>query len=349
MALPYRHLLTALLTLSASTIAFAIGVPSNILVTSTATANHEISGIPQVQQTAIAQFLVDNKVDLSLSVTSDTVSPAQINQIITFVIINEGNTPQGYALSVANSTTADDFDMNNVRIYVESNGTPGWQAGDTLYTSGNNAGDLDPNSSIPGADTMTVYVLANVPPSGGGSAPVDAANARYDLLVTTLNAGSTTATVGQNADAWIAGTVQDVFAEGSAGPHASDGNDDGQQSTTGVYSVNAPALSVVKSAVVLDLQGGGSPSDGATITYTLLVSISGTGSTDNVVITDVIPANTTYVSNSLTLNAASLSDGADADEGDFNISNANNITVDLGNLTNASGNQTITFSVTINP
>lgn len=351
MARPYHQLLTGLLLSLASGTVLAIGIPSNTLIVSSVTVDHELSGVPQVQQVATVQFRVDNKIDLSMGVTNDTVSPSQGNQPITFVIVNEGNTTQGYALAVANSTVADDFNMNNVRLYIETGAVAGFDVTDTLYTtgSGTNAGNLDPNSGVPGADTLTVYLVADVPPTGGGSAPLDAQNARYDLLVTTLNAGTNTVTPGSNTIPWNPNTVQAVFTEGAAGPHASDGNNDGELSATSVYSVNAPAISFVKSAVITDLLGGSNPSDGATITYTLLVSVSGSGTADNVIITDAIPANTTYTNNSLTLNASALSDGADADAGDFNITNSNSITVDLGTLNSVSGNQVITFSVTINP
>lgn len=330
-----------------------MGIPSGTTVTNTVTADFEYSGVAQPQQNASSQFLVDNKVDFSIGVTSATVAPAQINQALTFVIVNEGNTTQGYALSVANSTVADDFNMNTVRIYVENGVTPGFQiTEDTLYVAASNAGDLDPNSGVPGADTMTVYVVSDVPPTGGGAAPADLSNARYDLLVSTLNASTTTPAIGNNAGAWLPNTVQNVFAEGAiAGPHASDAANDGELSATGVYSVNAPAVSLAKSAVISNPgnpPAGNSPITGATITYTLLVSVGGSGAADNVIITDAIPANTTYVANSLTLNAGALSDAVDADAGDFNISTVNNITVNLGNLNNASGNQSITFSVTIN-
>src|SRR5690606_34694767 len=298
MARPYSQFLTSLMLLLVSGVAFAVGTPSNTTVINDVTVDHEISGVAQVTQSASVQFRVDNRVDLSIGVTNDTVSPSQLNQVITFVIVNEGNTPQGYALTSSNSTVADDFNMNNVRLYIETGAVAGFDVTDTLYISGsgNNAGDLDPNSSVPGDDTMTVYLVADVPPAGGGSAPLDAQNARYDLLVTTLNAGTNTVTPGSNAILWNPNTVQAVFTEGSAGPHASDALNDGEHSATGVYSVNAPAVSFVKSATISDLLGGSTPSDGATITYSLQVSVSGSGSVDNVIITDAIPANTTYVS-----------------------------------------------------
>lgn len=342
----YQHFLIVLLALLASHAAFALGTPADTPVTNNVTVDYDIgSGLQQ--QTDSVTFRVDNKIDLSLAVTNATVSPSQADQVITFVIQNDGNSTQGYALAFANSTVADDFNMNNERLYIEDGTTPGFQATeDTPYVSGsgNSIGtDVAADASI------TVYLVADVPPNGGGSAPADTTAARYDLLVTTLNPGSNTAATGSGSTAWNPAMMQNVFAEGSAGPHASDSNNDGRLSVTSLFSVNAPALAFNKSATVLDASGGNNPLDGATLTYTLQVDVSGSGNLDNVVITDPVPANTTYVANSLTLNSGALSDAADADVGDFNASNANSITVNLGTLNSGSGTQLITFSVTINP
>lgn len=323
---------------------FALGTPSNTVVTNNVTVDHNISGVPQVQLSDSVQFRVDNKVDVSLAVTNNTVSPSQLNQVITFVISNDGNTTQGFALSAANSSLADNFDMNNVRLFIETGGVAGFDPTDIPYTSGSGTsiGDVLADS------TITVYLVADVPPTGGGSAPADGSTARYDLLVTTLNAGTNTITTSDAASAWNNNSVQVVFAEGSAGPHPSDSNNDGKLSAAGTFAVNAPALAFAKVATIVDPLGGNLPVTGATITYTLTINVSGSGTVDNVIVTDPVPANTTYVTGSLDLNSAALSDGADADAGDFNITNANSITVDLGNLTSASGNQVITFAVTIN-
>ena len=50
----------------------------------------------------------------------------------------------------------------------------------------------------------------------------------------------------------------------------------------------------------------------------------------------------------LRLNGAALTDGADVDAGDFSTTPAARVRVTLGNLTQASGSQTIEFAVTIN-
>ena len=65
------------------------------------------------------------------------------------------------------------------------------------------------------------------------------------------------------------------------------------------------------------------------------------------VFNDLIPTFTTYVPNSLTLNAASLTDALGDDAGEFDTSVVPTIVVRLGDLTAAGGTQTVVFQVTI--
>jgi len=78
------------------------------------------------------------------------------------------------------------------------------------------------------------------------------------------------------------------------------------------------------------------------------VSATGSGSATGSAFSDNIPANTTYVPGTLTLNAAALSDGADADAGEYQASPTARVRVALGTLTQAGGSQTVSFAVTIN-
>ena len=87
---------------------------------------------------------------------------------------------------------------------------------------------------------------------------------------------------------------------------------------------------------------------GATMTYNIGVSVTGPGTATGVVITDPIPANTTYTTGTLTRNAVSLTDVVDADAGDVGGTTPNTVTVDLGDLTAALPIQTISFEVIIN-
>src|SRR5690606_7475811 len=255
--------------------AYAAGITSGTSVTNNVSVTYEVSGTAQPALTDDVTFVVDRLIDLSIAVTDDTVIPNQANQVLTYVITNDGNNTQGYALTVANSTVADNFDMNNVRIYIEDGTNPGFDiTEDTLYTSGSgiNIGDVLADDSI------TVYVVADVPPNGGGTAPANADVARYDLLVTTLNPGTNTVTTDNSSDAWAAGTEQIVFAEGAAGPHASDALNDGELSATGTYTVTTAALIVTKSQAVTS--DGFSPAGfekaipGAVVTYTITLDNS---------------------------------------------------------------------------
>ena len=108
-------------------------------------------------------------------------------------------------------------------------------------------------------------------------------------------------------------------------------------------------VSLTKSAeVISDGQSCNSapcdPVPGATIRYTLQVDVSGTGTAENLLITDSIPANTRYTPASITLNSSTLTDAPGDDPGSFS---GNLVSVDLGN-TSGPANFVITLDVTIN-
>ena len=73
----------------------------------------------------------------------------------------------------------------------------------------------------------------------------------------------------------------------------------------------------------------------AVLTYQIAVNVTGSGTATNLVITDPLPANTTYLANSIAVNGASQTDAVDppTDNTDFGITNANTVTVSLGNVT----------------
>jgi uncharacterized repeat protein (TIGR01451 family) len=118
--------------------------------------------------------------------------------------------------------------------------------------------------------------------------------------------------------------------------------------TDTITVVSSAMVNISKTAVVIDQYGGSQPITGATIRYTLAVTTVGTGTALNTVITDLLPANTTYAPGTLKLNSAVLTDAADADAGDVGGTTTSTVTVRLGSLTSASPGQTITFDVKIN-
>ena len=106
---------------------------------------------------------------------------------------------------------------------------------------------------------------------------------------------------------------------------------------------SASSVALLKSATILDPFGGNRPVPGAVITYSLVATVSGTGTMNNLVITDPIPAGSQYQAASITLEAAALTDAADADAGRFT---GTSISVAAGNVP-AGQTRTVTFKVLI--
>jgi uncharacterized repeat protein (TIGR01451 family) len=122
---------------------------------------------------------------------------------------------------------------------------------------------------------------------------------------------------------------------------AADSNETGQAVDT--TTVSAPALTVSKA-----VSPTGNQPPGTTLTYTITISnAAGSGQANNVVLTDPIPTNTTYVGSSITQDAAARGDGtADGDNADHNVTTAGAVTVTVGNMAGGTST-TITFQVTI--
>ena len=154
--------------------------------------------------------------------------------------------------------------------------------------------------------------------------------------------------------------LQIVFAD-QAG--SVDGARDGRFSSRDVYVVGSAVLSIVKnSAVVNDpFNGASNPKaiPGATIRYTVDIANSGTTSADAVAVADQIPANTTFVSASVTTTnsngGATITVEYSADG--VNWSNSETSTVAYIRVTNSvvdanngvvDGTAQITFDATIN-
>jgi uncharacterized repeat protein (TIGR01451 family) len=320
-----------LLLLSAP--AGAVGTAAGTDITNTASITADVGGSP-VTATSNAHVvtvaeLID--VDVTLLTIGNVLanSPAT-GQVLTYRVTNTGNGVDTFGLAGNSALAGDDFDPTLGSVYFDANGSGLFEVGfDTLYTPGTNDPVLDAND--PANDDVVVFVLNDIP----------AALASGDLGGSELTATSATASGAPGSVAAGAGELGTDAIVGVSG------GDDVDQ---GTYQVSTVALALVKSSVVADPFGGSQPIPGATITYTLVVTVTGVGSADAALLSDAIPANTTYVAGSMTRNAAPLTDASDSptDEADFSVTTPGAISVGLGNLPAGGPAETITFQVTIN-
>ena len=326
--------------------AFAAGTTAGTVIGNTATVDYQVTGANQPTVTSNTENVtVDNRIDLTVNNTAgDSVVPNSTDQAVAFTVTNTGNKTQGYSLSAANLAAGDDFDMTNLRIYIDD-GDGIWEGTgvETAYTPGNNAFDL-----LEDATSAVVFVVADTPITA-----TNGQTANVTLLATTLNAGTAVVTTAlTSADANTAGE-DNVFGDGT-GTAAGDIDNDGEHSATGTFTVAVNPVTLTKSSAIIsdpiNLAVNPKAIPGATIRYTLVVTNPGAAASDatNVVVVDDIPANTTYTGGTITLNAAAQTDASDSptDESDYNVTNATAITVGVGTLA-PGASATITFDVTI--
>ncbi len=295
--------LASLFLLALSAGAHAGGTAPGTDINNQATLNFKVGGTDQPAVTSdgdtgtagnqVTTFKVDRKVDLT--VVSDggaTVIPNTNDQVLPFTLENTGNDTQGYLLSTVAGldATDDDFDMNSVRIYIDVNNNGTYESGtDTLYTAGTNVGDLAPDA------TIKLLIVANTPGTAGNTE-----TSLYHLLAQATNAGTTTpAAETPGADDPTAIDVAFADAAGSAGAGTDDAQD-GKHSASAIYTVQSATVVVTKSSEVTD-DGFGTTAPnakaipGATVTYTVNITNSGTAAANSLVLTDDLQvANVTY-------------------------------------------------------
>jgi uncharacterized repeat protein (TIGR01451 family) len=112
----------------------------------------------------------------------------------------------------------------------------------------------------------------------------------------------------------------------------------------GQLVVGVANVELIRSVTLSDPFGGTTAVPGTIATFTILARVSGSGTINDLVVTDAIPDGTTYAPGTLALDSAALSDAEDGDSGA--ASDAAGITVDLGDVT-ADATASVTFDVVI--
>lgn len=303
--------------------AFAVGTAAGTTISNTATATYTDAGGGTI---SVPSNQVDVRVDELLNVTVASADPGDVaalpgstNQALSFTVTNTGNGTEAFRLSPINAIGGDAFDPTTTSIVID-NGNGGYDPGiDTVYSAGSNDPVLAPDTSV------RIFVLSTVPASA-----TDGQRGQTDLTATAVTgsgpAGTAFAGQGQGGGDAVVGLSTALGRDG------------------GFYIVSAATVAFVKSASILDPFGGSKAVPGAVITYTLVATVSGTGTLANLAAADPIPASTTYVPGSITSQSVALTDLTDADAGEFA---ANTVSVRFGTVPGGQ-TRTVTFRVRIN-
>jgi uncharacterized repeat protein (TIGR01451 family) len=306
----------------ASQPALAAGTRAGTTISNTATASYDAgAGVQNINSNT-----VDMLVDELLNVTVASNNPADVpttpgatGQVLSYTVTNTGNGIESFGLTSIANGGGDDYDPTVTAIVIDD-GDGVYEPGiDVVYVPGTNDPALNPDASV------TIFVINSTP-----GTVVDG-----DRGIVALVAAARTGT----------GAPGTSFAgQGEGGGDAVVGATGAQGQDEGAFVVAAATVALAKSAVISDPLGGSEPIPGATITYTITATVSGSGSVSGLAITDGIPANTTYVAESITLGGVAQTDAIDADAGSFG---SNQVSVSLGTV--SGGNtRVVTFRTTIN-
>ncbi|MEA3008387.1 MAG: hypothetical protein QOJ91_79 [Sphingomonadales bacterium] len=282
-------------TAVAASPAFAAGTTAGTSVTNTVTLDYKIGTVDQNQVTASDTFVVDRKVNLSVSevgTTTTTVTPGQTGAVTTFSVSNASNAPLDFAVAasqLSGGTAAhggtDKFDVTGVKVYADTNANGGYDPGTDLEIT-----FLD---QVAADTSRTVFVVADVPL---GRVTGDVAGVRLTATASEATAvGTLGATVTQTSGANTAG-VDTVFADTNANNNVAR---DGIHFAEDDYTILAASLVATKTSRVVSDPFNGTTNPkmipGAVVEYCISVANgSGSATASGINISDALPPETSY-------------------------------------------------------
>ena len=328
--------------------AFVAGTTAGSTITNTVTVSYQVGGVSQNTVSATDNLTVDRKINLvvaQLGTTTTSVSPGQTSAVTGFTVTNSSNATLDFALALTQSSggTAahggtDTFDVSNAKLYLDSDNSGTYNAGDTLITY------LD---EIPADATKTVFVVSDIPL---GKTTGAVANVR--LTATAAESGGAGALgilVTQTAGANTSG-MDTVFADDNSNGNTAK---DGASFAENDYTVLAAALTAVKTSKIISdpVNGATNPKmiPGATVEYCIAVSNgAGSATATNVALSDPLPAQTTYLAAfGIKVNGTVTAGACNADGSAGGSFASNTVSGTLSNIA-AGGTSTMVFRVTIN-
>lgn len=301
--------------------AMASGVSAGTLIENTATATYTSGTASGTVQSNTVTVKVDELLDVAVAgLTTTPVVAGAGNVVLAYSITNTGNGPEAFTVAVDPAVAGNDFDVTVQQIVIDTNGNGTYEPGvDQVLPAGS------PTPVIAADDTLQIFVIVSLP-----AGATDGQNSQIRL---TADAVTGTGTPGTS-----------FAGQGEGGGDAVVGASGASSNGLDSLIASLAAVSLTKSASIVDPFGGSQPVPGAVVTYTLTATVSGTGQADSLHVTDVIPTGTTYQAGTLKLDAAALTDATDTDAG---TASASGIDVNLGSVSGGT-TKTVTFDVKIN-
>ena len=308
---------------------FALGTDAGTVIENRAMATYDIGAATNLTAYSTTVYTtVDELIDVAVgnagTGTTYVFTLPAANQPLLFTVTNNGNGTEPFDLVIVESA-ADDFDTNppagppatpGVEIYIDN--------GDSIFTSADVA--YGTSLTLAEDETANVWVIQDIAAGAGTSG---------EFAAITLEAAHRHAPFGT-----VPGTS--YIGEGDTGglTDAVLGANGGFGSSTGFYQITLTVLNMVKSSAIANTLGTTDPIPGATVTYIIEFGVTGTGGISNLVITDPIPVNTTFV-------PASITAGPITADSEALIGSTITVSYASTTISAVAGTQTITFEVTI--
>ncbi|HQV02723.1 MULTISPECIES: hypothetical protein [unclassified Novosphingobium] len=299
----------------------ATGVSAGTLIENTASATYTSGTASGTVQSNTVTVRVDELLDVAVAgLTSTPVSAGSGTAVLAYSVTNTGNGPEAFNLAINPAVAGNQFDATVQQVVIDSNGNGTYDPGvDAVLPSGS------PTPSIAADGSLTVFVIVSLPTTA-----TDGQTSQVELT-----ASAVTGT----------GTPGTAFAgQGAGGGDAVVGSSGADDNAFDSLIATLATVSLTKAASIADPFGGSQPVPGAVVTYTLTATVNGTGQVENLHVTDAYPTGTTYEASTMTLDAAALTDAADADAG---TASGTGIDVNLGTVAGGT-TKVVKFNVKIN-
>lgn len=149
------------------------------------------NGTAYNQSSNTVSITVQQVYDVLVTPDGTTATPGQTviatpgtEGVLTYAVQNTGNGPDSYTLSLPSDTQG-----LNASIFIESDGVPGYSAGDTMYSAGEQV--FESPVALDTGESKTFYVVYQVPADTAGGTT-------FDFSPTGTSVGDTTQTDSNN-------------------------------------------------------------------------------------------------------------------------------------------------------